>query len=176
MKNDFGFHKHNDFEVDPYEVICDIQQRLLKNDDMMPQEDLFELQDAVRDYALQIARVYNKVDDLSQKFPYLGYPKNRKTITITINPNRFPQPEYHKLYILERIVRDGKKEYVWHDLDECPNGILCITDGKYHFHGVKMEGPGFMDELLGVRMAENWDWLKTKIKYKFSEDLFPDWD
>ena len=54
-----------------YEKIEKIQEMLWRNDDLMDQETLFELQDYVADLALEVANNENKVNRLVTKFPWL---------------------------------------------------------------------------------------------------------
>lgn len=54
-----------------YEKIEKIQEMLWRNDDMMMQETLFELQDYVADLLLKVAEKEGKVEELVAKFPFL---------------------------------------------------------------------------------------------------------
>jgi len=54
-----------------YNEIKKIQQLLWKHDDMMQQEDLFELQELVAELALGIAQKEKKTEQLAKDFPYL---------------------------------------------------------------------------------------------------------
>lgn len=54
-----------------YEKIEKIQEMLWRNDDMMMQETLFELQDYVADLLLKVAEKEGKVDKLVAKFPFM---------------------------------------------------------------------------------------------------------
>ena len=54
-----------------YEELKTIQTMLWAEDDHVPQDVLFELQDKVADLTLKVARLYGKTDDLVNKFPWL---------------------------------------------------------------------------------------------------------
>lgn len=58
-----------------YTRIVNIQKLIWKNDDILDQNDLFDLQEKIADLALAIAENENKTDDLVEKFPWL-YTKN----------------------------------------------------------------------------------------------------
>lgn len=54
-----------------YKEIKRIQDLLWKNDDLMEQDDLFELQDYVAKLLLRVAQREHEVDDLLQSYPYM---------------------------------------------------------------------------------------------------------
>ena len=54
-----------------YNEIKKIQKLLWKHDDMMDQEDLFELQEQVMELALRIAEKEKKTEQLIKDFPNL---------------------------------------------------------------------------------------------------------
>ena len=54
-----------------YEKLEKIQELLWRNDDMMMQETLFELQDYVADLLLKVAEKEGKVDELVAEYPWL---------------------------------------------------------------------------------------------------------
>lgn len=54
-----------------YNKIKEIQKLVWKNDDLMMQETLFELQDKIADLALIIAQKEAKTDDLLENFKWL---------------------------------------------------------------------------------------------------------
>ena len=54
-----------------YNEIKKIQKLLWKHDDMMDQEDLFELQELVMELALRIAEKEKKTEQLIKDFPNL---------------------------------------------------------------------------------------------------------
>lgn len=54
-----------------YTRIVNIQKLIWKNDDILDQNDLFDLQEKIADLALAIAENENKTDDLVEKFPWL---------------------------------------------------------------------------------------------------------
>lgn len=54
-----------------YDKLLTIQEMLWRNDDMMMQETLFELQDYVADLLLNVAEKEGKVEELVAKFPFL---------------------------------------------------------------------------------------------------------
>lgn len=54
-----------------YEELKEIQKLLWKNDDLMDQETLFELQDKVADITLKAARSEGKIVDLVDSFKWL---------------------------------------------------------------------------------------------------------
>lgn len=54
-----------------YEKIEKIQEMLWRNDDLMRQETLFELQDYVADLLLKVAEKEGKVDELVAEYPWL---------------------------------------------------------------------------------------------------------
>ena len=54
-----------------YKQIKKVQELLWKDDDMMNQETLFELQECVADLALKIATKENKTKELAEDFPFL---------------------------------------------------------------------------------------------------------
>lgn len=54
-----------------YKEITKIQEIIWRSDDMMMQEDLFELQEYVANLALKAAKEEGKVDQLVKKFPFL---------------------------------------------------------------------------------------------------------
>ena len=54
-----------------YNEIKKIQKLLWKDDDMMNQETLFELQELVAEFALKIANREKKVSQLLKDFPFL---------------------------------------------------------------------------------------------------------
>ncbi|MBQ9603845.1 MAG: hypothetical protein IJR45_00370 [Firmicutes bacterium] len=58
-----------------YTRIVNIQKLIWKIDDILDQNDLFDLQEKIADLALAIAENENKTDDLVEKFPWL-YTKN----------------------------------------------------------------------------------------------------
>ena len=54
-----------------YEQLIDIQKLLWKDDDMMEQDTLFEVQDKFANILLMIANHAGKVDDLVKTFPWI---------------------------------------------------------------------------------------------------------
>lgn len=54
-----------------YENLKKIQKLLWKDDDLMRQETLFELQELVAELTLKAAEKENKVDDLLKNFKWL---------------------------------------------------------------------------------------------------------
>lgn len=54
-----------------YNEVKKIQQMLWKNDDLLEQETLFDLQDYVGALLLKIAKSEDKTDDLLKSFPYM---------------------------------------------------------------------------------------------------------
>lgn len=56
---------------DLYKRLSAIQKMAWKHDDLMTQETLFELQDALADVVLNVARDAGKLDDCLATFPYL---------------------------------------------------------------------------------------------------------
>ncbi len=54
-----------------YSKLKKIQLLLWKSDDLMDQETLFELQDMVAEFTLQVAQKESKTGDLLKTFPWL---------------------------------------------------------------------------------------------------------
>ena len=54
-----------------YDRIVEIQKIAWRDDDRMDQENLFELQEKIAEFALEIANKAHKVDELAQTFPWL---------------------------------------------------------------------------------------------------------
>lgn len=54
-----------------YQKIVNIQNLLWKNDDLIDQDDLFDLQDKIAEIALIIAENENHTEDLVKRFPWL---------------------------------------------------------------------------------------------------------
>lgn len=54
-----------------YDELKTIQTMLWAEDDHVPQDVLFDLQDKVADLTLKVARLYGKTDDLVNTFPWL---------------------------------------------------------------------------------------------------------
>ena len=54
-----------------YKEVEKIQEILWRNDDMIDQEDLYELQELVANFALKVAENEGKVEQLVKKFPFL---------------------------------------------------------------------------------------------------------
>lgn len=59
-----------------YDKIKEIQNLAWKNDDLMMQDDLFELQEKIADLALEIAQKEHKTDDLVKSFKGLYIQEN----------------------------------------------------------------------------------------------------
>lgn len=54
-----------------YEELIDIQKLLWRDDDMMEQDTLFEVQDKFANILLMIANKAGKVDELVKTFPWI---------------------------------------------------------------------------------------------------------
>ena len=54
-----------------YNEVEKIQEILWRNDDMIDQEDLYELQELVANFALKVAENEGKVEQIVKKFPFL---------------------------------------------------------------------------------------------------------
>lgn len=52
-------------------MICDIQETAWRDDDLMSQDTLFELQEKIADLAMLIANNENRMDDLVNAFHWL---------------------------------------------------------------------------------------------------------
>ena len=61
-----------------YEKLLTIQEMLWRDDDLMMQETLFELQDYVAELILNVAEKEGKVDELVVRFPFLYQVKEAK--------------------------------------------------------------------------------------------------
>lgn len=61
-----------------YEDLEKIQEMLWRNDDLMDQDTLFELQDYVAELILKVAEKEGKVDELVKRFPFLYQVKEAK--------------------------------------------------------------------------------------------------
>ena len=61
-----------------YDKLEKIQEMLWRNDDLMDQDTLFELQDYVAELILNVAEKEGKVDELVAKFPFLYQVKEAK--------------------------------------------------------------------------------------------------
>ena len=61
-----------------YDKLEKIQEMLWRDDDLMLQETLFELQDYVAELILNVAEKEGKVDELVAKFPFLYQVKEAK--------------------------------------------------------------------------------------------------
>lgn len=62
-----------------YENIKKIQGLLWKDDDRMDQETLFDAQEEMADFALEVARFEGECEDLVKTFPWLYNVKEEKT-------------------------------------------------------------------------------------------------
>lgn len=62
---------HNITMLDIYNELVGLQKILWKNDDLLLQEDLFEIQEKVAELTLQVAESVRKTNDLLKDFPWL---------------------------------------------------------------------------------------------------------
>ena len=54
-----------------FEKVVEIQEIVWRGDDLLAQDDLFELQEKIAKFALDIAKKAHKTDELVKKFPWL---------------------------------------------------------------------------------------------------------
>ena len=93
-----------------YEKLKEIQQLLWKNDDLMDQDTLFELQDKFAKLTLEIAEKENKIEDLIETFSWL-YNKENDNIWGEIRNDYYDEDEdciYIDAWITDNDNEEGK--------------------------------------------------------------------